>query len=571
MGKHFQPLPSASPGPIYEQPSMGIDPTNGVSFTKAARPWAVQYTPSPGPGAYMVPSSIGHQQQSQWANPPSAVFSSKAFDRPGSATPSAGGAGSGGTSPSGVSRRSRATPTPSAAPPGSYLKDILHLPVARGTGGAPAFSLAGRHSPNVWISRKHFADTAGKASPGPAYDVSGMQRGTFRGVTAIAFGDHGANPAPRGLARTNNTTEDECDGDDGRLSQTQGRPIPKSDTPGPAAYDINDKLTHPTVGGAISFTRSGRVHRFFSRALSSVTGQASPGAVYDPKYTAIDAAAPAAFLGLAPEAPTRTDRFTYRTYQGKELTAYGLGVDSPGPIYGPGPLQTGPAHSMSFKEGSKAHRTKDGKSLPAQQPSGNLFPKPTHARYIGGESDRENLGTWSPGPVYDTRGDISSQGVAHAFGPGYQSAAERTQSPTAARSIKSAAAGDTSGATVDAPPAPRALQPNDSYLSTTRQVRTVRINPPPDPVRRAAATPQPHSGSEGGSASPVRASSPDLRRAEPYPTATTVSFTRAPRMPKLGGFGSAPQYGLTSPGPHYNINWHLIEGDAHAVRFGQLS
>lgn len=344
LGRDFPCGAVDSPGPIYEQRRDGINTKNGVSFTKARRD--APDSGVEGGGASSGPCfagihSVGRQFLSQRENPGSVVFP-KAMRF--------------GEVKENERTRGRGKGPYNVPGPGAFLSDILHLPHPRGgrvSSTHQAFSFGVRHSHTEFVSPLHFADFQGRASPGPAYDVSGLERGVFPPSKAPTFGKGERVPLER-----------------------------RDRTPGPAHYGANgapDASVTQIQGPAIRFARAGRLQK---------AGNDSPGPIYTPSYALCDRADHAAKIGGGggPEEDGAKDRFEAgsRIFLGKGLGVDAVGCASPGPMYNPQQKWDGPEFSLQFKE----KRVRQGP-----------FPRPQRARFISeGLSKSENLGAHSPGP-----------------------------------------------------------------------------------------------------------------------------------------------------------------------------
>jgi hypothetical protein len=350
-----------SPGPIYQQRGYGIDNASGRSFARARRDILLPDKGESAGPSFPGLAAIGPQLTSTRENPINVVFSRA--DRFGDAKEAerAGAAAAGLGTLGGPAKGPFRVPGANA-----YFNDILRLPHHRGgSGTAPAPTLGTRHSDREFISRLHFADLQGRASPGPIYDVEGKQRGVFEtGTRAPSFGKGERTPLER-LERV----------------------------PGPGTYSPSTAAT-AVQGPMVRFARAR--HRAESRA-----GLDSPGPVYEPAFEHAAKHARGVRIGAGPEEDADKDRFGARLFMGKKLSADTVGRDSPGPAYNPSVAWEGPRHTMTFKE---------------PQVRQSLFPRPLRARWISKDCARDNLGAWSPGPKYDTRGDIARQGIAFSFG-----------------------------------------------------------------------------------------------------------------------------------------------------------
>lgn len=431
LGKDFPCGAVESPGPIYEQKGFGIDTANGRSFTKAKRDLPDQSSSNAGPSYTGIPA-IGKQFLSVRENPTNVVFSKsgrfgevKENER--------------------LKNRGKKIASPG---PGAYLSDLDHLPHHRGKAFSPAPSLGVRHSSNTFISREHFAEYQGRCSPGPLYDVSGLQRGTFPPSKTPTFGK----------------------GE--RIS------LAKQDkVPGPGQYQPENKETI-VQGPSIGFAKSRRM-------ANNMTD--SPGPIYTPSYEFSEKGHHVVRIGNGPDEDYEKPRFNNKLHLGKKLGVDAVGRDSPGPMYNPERKWDGPQYSIQFRE-------------PRVRPS--LFPRPERARWISEQSAKENLGAWSPGPKYDTRGDITKYGgITYSFGSsttnrgGEQQQQQQQQGTNNAsnvsgnksvvgNSIASASAGgggnDESGTTNQKLSSGNVVpfyNTDISHLSTTKPIHSVIISP----------------------------------------------------------------------------------------------
>jgi hypothetical protein len=442
--------------------------------------------------------------------------------------------------------------------PGAYLTEINHLPHHRGKPYSPAPSLGVRHSQHIWISKSHFAEYQGRCSPGPMYDISGQHRGVFPPTKTPTFGKGERTP----LAKLEKV-------------------------PGPGAYtpDIKETIIQ---GPSIGFARS--------RRMTKDTTD-SPGPVYTPTYDFSEKGQHVVRIGNGPEEDYERERFNAKIFLGNKLGVDAVGRDSPGPMYFPGQKWDGPAYTIQFKE-KKVRKS--------------IFPRPERARWISEQTAKENLGAWSPGPKYDTRGDISREGIAYSF-TGSNTNREQeeqlqqqdhsnnnnnkdTSSANASRTrkIDEYYSGNESGVRRKSPAGVSApmYNPDISVLSTTKPIHSVVISSiterksPPGRARQQQDSASRGGGRRGNATSSgnntasaeVAADHPtslynpkdDLTRA----SAPAFSFGKGDRSSSIWNTNQDKQQkgtsSVTGTGM-LNINYSQVEHQNHGPRLGGLS
>jgi len=145
--------------------------------------------------------------------------------------------------------------------------------------------------------------------------------------------------------------------------------------------------------------------------------------VYTPSFAHSERHVKGTHLGQGPDVDEYRDRFDGKQFIGKGF-GVSMGAASPGPVYDQSMKLGGPSYTMVFKE----------RCFPKK-----VFPGPERVRWISQETARDNMGAFSPGPKYDTRGDISKEGPACSFGVSdrefgeHFSAAQKAQFGTAAK------------------------------------------------------------------------------------------------------------------------------------------
>ena len=386
LGKGLNVPPSDSPGPIYAAPSSfgtsavmgaGANTGAGVSFARAGRREEKSTSCTPGPNSYSHSPTIGRQAISASKNAPSAVFGSAARDG---------------------ERKNKLPPGPG---PQAYHSNILRLPGASTPSpDAIGASMAGRQPGRQFISNAHVVDSVGAESPGPlTYNPAGMEsnQGRFKSAPAFSFPhstrDGGASVEPQvepADAEAATTTS---------KARARALQAARKETPGPGQYDVKTKLQDKRAGSAFL---AGRANEkiWVSPALSAVRGKDSPGLCYTPTYDMQEKHVKGAHLGQGPDVDQYRDRFDGHAYIGKGF-GNNQGAASPGPVYEQGIKLGGPSFTMVHKE----------RSFPKK-----VFPGPDRVRWISQETAKDNMGAFSPGPKYDTRGDIAKGGPSHSFG-----------------------------------------------------------------------------------------------------------------------------------------------------------
>lgn len=575
FGKEFITR-TESPGPIYDPPLSSFDPHVGASFSKAPkRTIETQSFTSEASELVLLPGSVGRQVSSLHSNastasfPRASRFNAKLY----------------------ISRvhhdgKGLDSPSPTAYQPscdGSSTND-----------GRGAILCGGRVSSNkLFISRAHTADCIGIDSPGPIYHPSDNSRAvnkdglphpfdrplsTLPHGPAVSFSGHRSSTSSQ-LDIATDVTDPTCrcqvvKSANGKVTRTCvsetakpngiSRYVPAepfishahskvqstANTPGPAYYHPSESHTFLEAGPMVSFTKA----KLDSGSQITSGESTSPGPKYNPKSAVVNKNVHGTTFGSKFPHEDRNTRFSENMFLGKDF-AIGAGRHSPGPVYDPHDQRPAAAAvTMTFKE--------------AVHDSKKLFPGPLRNRYISQELARENLGCYSPGPKYDIRGDIASEGVAFSVP---KSAKLGQPNPSAAGARDRNVDGDAAEGQVKPKKKKKEvlLYPKDDYLSTAKKGPVIHIAPNPEQQKarktRASSPEEGQRGSEGA----ARSSSPrpeisNLPRytlvEKQYPS---VSFSKNSRLP--------PTRTTVQPGPtQYTPNWVQVEKQAPAIAIGIL-
>jgi hypothetical protein len=542
IGKAFQPPPGESPGPIYRPPPGFVEEAatanSGFSFSRAPRNESASSpalgSSSPGPNNYPTPTTIGKQTVSTAATATSVPFgkASRFNDRL--------------FISAAHSKNMHASDTPG---PAAYHDDITKLP-STGVRAPSALLMGSKEAARkVFISKAHVVDSMGSATRDADFagNTDCKIDSRFSKPPAFSFGtsqrDVGAVEASPSISVGSDP--------DNLLTADRRRMIAKSaqskqPTPGPGQYAPNPGICMPSAPKAV-FPVAGKTDKiFWNKELSTRKGDDSPGLRYSPSHEVTEkhvaAATIAAERGAGPE--KQYDRFTTKQFIGKAFNG-GMGEASPGPVYGQGPLPAGPSYTIVGKE----------KHYPK-----TVFPGPSRPRWLSRESAKDNMGAYSPGPKYDTRTDISKQGVAFSFG-----GAQRSSSTDPSRGAHAHSGGEQNPSSMDRQGLPPRSQSADLAERSGSPWRHV-----PGPRIRPAKTVEPrHSPRLDASlAKQTEAPLGYARYDVIEPLGAAVSFTTATRFgPKASSTG---QLGATGPGPVYNVNHRLVEGRVPGGTFGGL-
>jgi hypothetical protein len=538
-GRQFCLPVCESPGPIYEYRTMLDD--HGVSFTKAPKMRSEMGSVCSGVESeetLIIPGSVGKQVLSSWSSASSAVF------------PTSGR----------FSSKSSDSPAPNAYQTGNLSTNSGQGAILQGSRV---------NSSKIYISRAHVADCIGADSPGPMYnpndglpkqarngvpDVFGLAgKSSFGTGPAFKFGVRSSSKIPTELPEEITDPKHSCSvhsvsngskkGSRECINSTRASStIPvrtepfishehskvqsTANTPGPAFYSP-DFTAGKITGPAVSFTKAKRTQR--------ERGAINIGPIYDPNYESIRPKAATVSFGAAVPEDALPKRFLDNLYLGKGLDER-PGKETPGPIYnveGAG-LLPGPSFSMAFKE---------------RQFPRTIFPGPSRPRYISSENANENLGTYGPGPKYDTRNTIGKDAISYGF-----SSAARLAGPVV-RSIEADEAAAEEKEKTKKKGKPLLLNPKDDASSMSRRAPSVRIMGPVDVVKKR---PQSADGA-GKPPLPMR----DIVYTMTEKQGPSISFPTSDRLPssKAG----------VQPGPaHYAPNFKHVEQNYGTSVLGPL-
>jgi hypothetical protein len=568
---------SESPGPIYDPPLSTFNPSSGTSFNKAPkRTMETMSVGSLNSELVSLPGSIGRQVESSFSNASKVAFTranrfnTKQF----------------------VSRihdtgRGMDSPAPTA-----YQPSVEGSSTNTGHG---AVLCGGRVSTSrLFISRAHTADCIGIDSPGPIYNpldgaklnkdglphpfaraTSNAETGpsiSFTGSRSVSAMERLTNAADVPVtspACRCHVGKDDVTGKWKRTCVQHGvkaggisKYVPQepfishehskvqstANTPGPAYYTPSAAHDALEKRPAVSFTKAKL------SAGAEKMSSASPGPKYNPSDSYTKKNAASVTFGSRYPHEDRVERFNEKQFVGKAF-AVGLGTHSPGPVY---EIQHTAVEantaSASIVSKEKSHDTK------------LLFPGPMHNRFISKENAKENMGAYSPGPKYDTRGDISHEGVSFSI----PQSAKLGQPRAKASGANNPAAGfddDLDGTITRKTPVSNKrpaketlLNPKDDYLSTTVKGPAISIAPNPTSMSRKRPE-SPPDGSATEDANEHAARVANFTQVETaYPA---VSFSKNSRLP--------PTRQLVQPGPtQYTPNWTHVEKRVTGMSIGVL-